>query len=503
MKKKMVVGIIAGILLILTFSFVLTGQLTGKAGSNQEVFQMRGTTLMKYMGSSEVVYVPDNVRVIAQSAFENNDSIQKVVLPSKLTTIEYNAFAECDNLLEIDIPDSVTEIGSAAFSNCKSLCDVSIGKNVEVLGSGIFAGCSSLRDLEVSPKSTTLTCLDGVLLSADRSYLYQMLPGREEPYYIMNDNVEEIGQYAFWGCHNLEHVILSDKIEMISPYAFSNAAGLKSVSMSFAVTEIEMKAFEDCVNLEQIYIPDSVVKIHDTAFDGCSKVQFYAEEGSYGRMYADKNTIGTTTNPIYSLSYANTLKTEYLQAKKEAEEKAEQEANAPRPIEIGPDVMGYTTIVGSQAVVLMDSEQGEVFSGSGAELNDKLREFAEGKKITANAFYGSQKIGELDIPEGVEEIEKFAFARSSVTEVVIPEGTTTIGYAAFYHCDDLEDVTIPDSVTYIADNAFAYTPWLENWYENGDEDYLIVGDGILLGYKGDPENYVQPQNVKSIACKIP
>ena len=229
MKKKTVVMCVICCLLVLAFSFVLTGQF-GKAESNKEVYQMDGTTLMKYMGTSEVVYVPDSVRVIASGAFEDNDYIKKVVLPYNLTTIEYNAFTECDNLLEIDIPDNVIKIGSAAFANCKSLCDVSIGKSVAEVGSGVFAGCSALADIDVSEKSTTLTCLDGVLMSADRTYIYQMLPGREKPFYIMNERVKQIGQYAFWGCENLEHVILSDKIEIISPYAFSNASVAQSAS---------------------------------------------------------------------------------------------------------------------------------------------------------------------------------------------------------------------------------------------------------------------------------
>ena len=190
MKKKLLISVIAVVVLVLTFSFILAKQQTGLASSEKEAFQMDGTVLMKYMGSSEVVYVPASVRVIGYGAFEDNDYIKKVVLPSGLETIEYNAFAECDNLLEIDIPDSVTKIGSAAFANCKSLCDVSIGKSVADVGSGVFAGCSALTDLDVSTKSTTLTCLDGCLMSADRTYVYQMLPGREEPFYIMNERVE-------------------------------------------------------------------------------------------------------------------------------------------------------------------------------------------------------------------------------------------------------------------------------------------------------------------------
>lgn len=498
--KKRIILIALLVTLVVAFSLVLTGQLTGNAESASEVFQMDGTTLMKYLGNAEVVYVPEQVEVIAQGAFEDNDSIRKVVLPSRLKEIGYNAFAGCDNLLEVDIPDSVAAIGSSAFANCKSLCDVSIGKGVETVGSGVFAGCTALKDISVSPDSKTLTCLNGVLLNADRTFLYQMLPGREEPYYIMSDSVEEIGEYAFWGCDNLEHIILSDKIEIISPYAFSNVSNLKSVSMSFAVKEIGIKAFEDCVNLEQIYITDSVIRIHNTAFDGCLKVNFYTAEGTYGSNYAAEHAIGIMNKPIYSLTYAEEVKREYIESLKE---ESNSETIAPGKVEIGSDVYGYTTIVGNNAVILMNSTVGEVISGNQTKWNDKLNLFSKEGSIPANAFYGQTSLDKVTIPNGVTVIGKFAFARSSITEVVIPEGTTDIEYAAFYHCNNLSKVTIPDSVTYIAENAFSYTPWMQEWEENGESDYLIVGDGVLIGYKGKPEEFKLPANVKYVACETP
>ena len=45
--------------------------------------------------------------------------------------------------------------------------------------------------------------------------------------------------------------------------------------------------------------------------------------------------------------------------------------------------------------------------------------------------------------------------RSSITKVVIPEGVTTIGKAAFYLCFNLTEVTIPSSVTVIGSSAFS------------------------------------------------
>lgn len=41
-------------------------------------------------------------------------------------------------------------------------------------------------------------------------------------------------------------------------------------------------------------------------------------------------------------------------------------------------------------------------------------------------------------------------------DVVIPDGVTCIDRRAFYHCEKLKSVTIPDSVTHIRTDAFCF-----------------------------------------------
>lgn len=81
---------------------------------------------------------------------------------------------------------------------------------------------------------------------------------------------------------------------------------------------------------------------------------------------------------------------------------------------------------------------------------------------TANPLYYAQNLylnGELVtnlvIPEGVTSIGDYAFCDcSSLTSVTIPESVTSIGDLAFPWCESLTSVTIPSSVTSIGWRAF-------------------------------------------------
>ena len=53
-----------------------------------------------------------------------------------------------------------------------------------------------------------------------------------------------------------------------------------------------------------------------------------------------------------------------------------------------------------------------------------------------------------------KDMKTLLSANEDITNVVIPEGVTSIDDYAFYDCSNLTSVTIPDSVTYIGNGAF-------------------------------------------------
>ena len=83
--------------------------------------------------------------------------------------------------------------------------------------------------------------------------------------------------------------------------------------------------------------------------------------------------------------------------------------------------------------------------------------------IASQGFYNDRTLTDYKVPGGTRRIGDFAYARSSMTSLTIPQGVTSIGYGAFYHCDSLADVSIPSTVTEIEPYAFSNTPFLNNF----------------------------------------
>ena len=126
-------------------------------------------------------------------------------------------------------------------------------------------------------------------------------------------------------------------------------------------------------------------------------------------------------------------------------------------------------------------------------------------KIEQKEYYKQKKLTNYTISEKIKEIGRLSFAQSGLKSIEIPEGVESIEYGAFYACEDLEKVTIPDSVTSIGTKAFTDTPWLNNWLngvsKGGEDDFLIVGDGILLAYRGKASKVEIPSAVKQIGSE--
>ena len=76
--------------------------------------------------------------------------------------------------------------------------------------------------------------------------------------------------------------------------------------------------------------------------------------------------------------------------------------------------------------------------------------------IGDEAFYGCDGLTSIVIPDSVTSIGDGAFyGCDGLTSIVIPDSVTSIGYYAFEGCSSLTSIEIPNSVTSIGEWAFA------------------------------------------------
>ncbi|MBR2039660.1 MAG: leucine-rich repeat domain-containing protein [Phascolarctobacterium sp.] len=71
------------------------------------------------------------------------------------------------------------------------------------------------------------------------------------------------------------------------------------------------------------------------------------------------------------------------------------------------------------------------------------------------AFYNCDKLTGVIIPEGVAEIGEWAFADcNNLSRVVIPESITKIEATAFQYCSELKTIEIPKNCIYEPEDPF-------------------------------------------------
>lgn len=511
-RLKWILGIpLAAALAVL----LIGGYVSSRAASAGADFNVNGKELVGYTGTDLVVTVPDGIEVIGRGAFASNPNITEVVLPDTVTEIGYGAFADCTALQKITLPNAVVTVGDSAFNRCSSLQSVTIGSGLRSLGSGAFADCDSLATVRIAANNKYFSCEDGVIYDVSHSKIYQYLSGRPGRQYRMPDTVTDIARYAFWGCDYLEDITFSAGLARIPDYAVADAGSIETVTINAPLCAIGLKSFDGCRSLKQIIFPMSVSEIHDTAFDSCNQdALFICDADSYVEGYAEAHGFKTNPSSVYQISYFDEWKADLLaqyipSGTKQANGK---ENMSGQNTNTGNDsagtsyqttdgvVLGGARIVSDRVFVMagnMVVTDGSTLSGS--------QESVTLAAVADYAYYNQTDLASYDFSaeEPVEVIGQLAFARSGLTRAALPEGLRTVSYGAFYHCDQLTDVTIPSTVTNVEAYAFEHTPWLENWRNSpGTGDYLIVGDGVLISYKGTDAAIVIPDGVKYIASGV-
>lgn len=78
------------------------------------------------------------------------------------------------------------------------------------------------------------------------------------------------------------------------------------------------------------------------------------------------------------------------------------------------------------------------------------------KSIGSGAFYGCSNLRSINLPNGLEGIEEFAFSSSGLESITIPSSVKRIGNYAFYECRSLSTITFSPAGSVLSIGEWAF-----------------------------------------------
>lgn len=205
--------------------------------------------------------------VIPAQAFDEKQSLLRLVLPDKLTGIGERAFRNCVNLTgSIIIPEGCTRIGPSAFLWCTSLTGtLSLPSTIEYIGGG------GAVDIHGAFNDCHFSC--ELILPNNLKYIGHNAFAGNDGYYgslVLPENLEFIGDNAFANASNITGDLkIPQGVKYISQYAFSYTGLNGALQLHDGITGIQTGAFEGSSLKGELTLPKDLTTIGASAFKYC------------------------------------------------------------------------------------------------------------------------------------------------------------------------------------------------------------------------------------------
>lgn len=390
--------------------------------------------------------------------FDASCGITEVVIPGTIegypvTTIAQAAFMG-KRLTSVVIPEGVKTLKMQAFSSNPDLTSVTIPSTLTDMGEILFEGCTSLSTLEIAADHPVYSVQNGLVIRKDThtvvTYLYGY--GETSTDVVIPEGVEVVGNSAVWLCDWMTSLSLPSTLKRIEDCAFQGPMNITTLTIPESVEYIGRLSFYGWSALTELNVSPDIGQIDIGAFDGCKSLTGTLEFNSTANIHADAFTgcPNLTVKRNADLVPENVFRYEIVE--------------------------GKATITGLQDGVTLDY----------IVIPDTIEDYP----VTAIGWE--------------------AFAGSTFSTIIIPEGVTTIGMHAFSFNENLSYVKIPSTLTDMDNEPFSFCSSLAELIIAYNHPVYDVQNGLIIrkatktvtgylyGYKATGTDVVIPEGVEVI-----
>ena len=353
------------------------------------------------------------------------------------TVIEENQFSGNMGLKKIVIPEGVTEIGERAFYCCMNLESVIIPGTVKKIGEFAFMSCRNLKKVE------------------------------------LGEGIEEIGNHAFGATNSLREVHLPDSLMVVDKFIFG-LGGDSPYATAYMSGRLARRLTEESQKRDS-YLTDAISARH-YVIDGVG----YESMSEY-----IKNAPPPTGTKQSSKAENNRTVKENNKGSQTKAQPSQKESPRSKTTEGSVKVVADSSGKKTRKMIppfLLSGNRNALPRDPIADKEGEVLELNGAKIIKKNQFSMRWDIPDhLIIPEGVEEIESYAFSSClHIETIILPksikkisdsafascpklryveinDGITELGEFVFQECKEITDVYLPDTIVKIEHDAFSYS----------------------------------------------
>lgn len=435
---------------------------------------------------------------IKKSAFEGCTSLETIYIPENVTTVESDAFAYCSGATKLKIWDGCTRIYERAFYGCTGLTEIeckattppTIGSNTfsnynaslivpssaaansyltasywkkfntiipqpsssnvyDFYVNGIYYHLTGSNTVEVSYATTsyatykltetvsdylevpsTVTC-QGVTYNVTGVRENAFRKSEINNYIELPNSVTSIGDRAFYQCKTLS-IGHRSALSSVGIYAF--AYSTMETTSPLDMDTIPTGVYYNCPNLSMISLGSKVKYIRAYAFNGCPLSLIDCAS------LPDPPTCQSTTFSDYTATVVVPNPSSMAKYKAANYWKNFTNFRCQRDYDFVINNVCYTIIADKKVQVTHANISGDILIPATVVYDGVTYNVTA---IGDRAFYSPEQANKLR-----------SGGTTDIKSVTMPNTITTIGSEAFAYCEGLTYIVIPSSVTSIGANAF-------------------------------------------------